>query len=190
VADDETLARGELAYMLRRLGGIEIVDQAASAVEALVARLQETQYDVLFMDIRMPGLSGLEAMEVVSRLPRPPRVVFVSAYDEHALAAFKVAAIDYLVKPVSEPRLRQAVDRVVGHGHRPGARIGTLTAKLAVEHDNHMIPASQTSGFCQQAGTACLSARSTPRIAPASHWPSWRSSSRRMVSCAYIAPSW
>jgi DNA-binding LytR/AlgR family response regulator len=138
VADDETPARDELVYMLRRVGGIEIVDQATSAVEAL-ARLQEAHYDVLFMDIRMPGLSGLEAMEVVSRLPRPPRVVFVSAYDEHALAAFEVAATDYLVKPVSEPRLRQAVERVVGQGYRPIATSKTLSAKLAVELDNHTI---------------------------------------------------
>jgi two-component system, LytTR family, response regulator LytT len=138
LADDEALARDELAYMLRRVGGVEVIDQVSSGAQAL-ARLHEAAYDVLFMDIRMPGLSGLEAMEVVKRLPRPPRVVFVTAYDEHALAAFEVAATDYLVKPVSEPRLRQTVERLAA-GHRPAAA-GTraLSNKLAVEHDDHTI---------------------------------------------------
>jgi two-component system, LytTR family, response regulator LytT len=138
VADDESLARDELVYMLRRVGGIQVVDQAASALEALGC-LQQATYDVVFMDIRMPGLSGLEAMHVVSRLPRPPRVVFVTAYDEHALAAFDVAATDYLVKPVSEPRLRQAVERVVAHGQRSGGTSRTVSARLAVEQDTHTI---------------------------------------------------
>jgi DNA-binding LytR/AlgR family response regulator len=139
LADDEALARDELAYMLRRVGGVEVIDQVSSGAQAL-ARLHEAAYDVLFMDIRMPGLSGLEAMEVVKRLPRPPRVVFVTAYDEHALAAFEVAATDYLVKPVSETRLRQTVERLAAGDQRPaaaGAR--ALRGKLAVEHDDHTI---------------------------------------------------
>jgi len=116
------------------------IDQAGSALEAL-ARLQEAPYDVLFMDIRMPGVSGLEAMAVVHRLPRPPRVVFVTAYDEHALAAFDVAATDYLVKPVSESRLRQTVERVARQqptGQPPGADGPRMvSSRLAVEHDDH-----------------------------------------------------
>jgi two-component system, LytTR family, response regulator LytT len=137
VADDEAVARDELAYMLRRVGGIDVVDQASSGTEAL-ARLHEAPYDVLFMDIRMPGLSGLQAMEVVSRLPRPPRVVFVTASDEHAVAAFEVAATDYLVKPVSEPRLRQTMQRIARDGH-PSAATGTpaLSSKLPFEQGDH-----------------------------------------------------
>jgi two-component system response regulator LytT len=137
VADDEVLARDELAYMLRCVGGVEVVDQVSSAAQAL-ARLQAVAYDVLFLDIRMPGLGGLEAMEAVKCLPRPPRVVFVTAYDEHALAAFEVAATDYLVKPVSEPRLRQTLERIAASGlHRAAAGVRGLSSKLAVEYDDH-----------------------------------------------------
>ena len=111
VADDEALARDELVYALRQVGGVDSIDQVTSAVEAL-ERLQDSHYDVLFLDIRMPGLSGLDAMGVVNRLPERPQVVFVTAYDEHALEAFDVAAADYLLKPVSAPRLQRALARV------------------------------------------------------------------------------
>jgi two-component system, LytTR family, response regulator len=137
VADDEALARDELVYMLRRVGGIGTVAQAASAVEAL-ALLQKERYDVLFLDIRMPGLSGLEAAEIVNRLPQRPKVIFVTAFDEHALAAFEVAATDYLVKPVSELRLRRALERIAGHAlGAGGAR--RVVDKLPVEGDGHTI---------------------------------------------------
>jgi DNA-binding LytR/AlgR family response regulator len=87
----------------------------------------------------MPGLTGLEAMEVVQRLPRPPRVVFVTAYDEHALAAFDVAATDYLVKPVSESRLRQTVERILRQApqQHPGDPPHGPSARLAVECGDH-----------------------------------------------------
>lgn len=137
VADDEPLARDELAYLLRCVGLVEVVDQAASAIEAL-ARLHEQPYDVLFLDIRMPGLSGLEAMEVVNRLPRRPHVVFVTAYDEHALAAFEVAATDYLLKPVSELRLRRAVERILAQVDAPPSP-RTAVGKLPVEGEGHTI---------------------------------------------------
>jgi two-component system, LytTR family, response regulator LytT len=144
IADDEALARDEMAYMLQRVGGIDTIDQAANALEAL-ARLQEARYDVLFLDIRMPGLTGLEAMELVNRLPGRPHVVFVTAYDEHALAAFEVAANDYLLKPVSEARLRRALDRITRAGS--GSQLPGPTAqqqqrfggKLAVEGEDHTI---------------------------------------------------
>ncbi|HEX8969574.1 MAG TPA: LytTR family DNA-binding domain-containing protein [Chloroflexota bacterium] len=138
VADDEALARDELVYMLRRVGGVGTIEQAASAVEAL-AMLQETRYDVLFLDIRMPGLSGLEATQVVNRLPHKPQVVFITAFDEYALAAFEVAATDYLVKPVSELRLRRAIERITERRRlQPGAR-RRVVDKLAVEGEGHTV---------------------------------------------------
>jgi DNA-binding LytR/AlgR family response regulator len=137
VADDEPLARDELVYMLRRVGGVSSIEQAASAVEAL-ALLQHTRYDVLFLDIRMPGMSGLEATEIVNRLPQRPQVVFVTAFDEHAVAAFEVAATDYLVKPVSETRLRRAIERIAGRSlTAPSA--GRVVDKLPVEGEGHTI---------------------------------------------------
>lgn len=111
VVDDEKPARDEITYMLTRLEPGGQIDEAANAVDAL-ALLQRNRYDVLFLDIRMPGLSGLEAMRVINESPHRPHVVFVTAYDEHALEAFEVAAADYLLKPVSESRLRLTLERL------------------------------------------------------------------------------
>src|SRR5262249_7433985 len=130
--------RDELVYMLRRVGGVSSIEQAASAVEAL-ALLQQARYDVLFLDIRMPGMSGLEATEIVNQLPHRPEVVFVTAFDEHALAAFDVAARDYWVKPVSEVRLRRAIERIAGRGPAAPAVQGRVVDKLPVEGEGHTI---------------------------------------------------
>ncbi len=129
--------------MLERVGGVEVVEQAASVIQAL-ARLQEESFDVLFLDIRMPGLSGLEAMEVINRLPRRPEVVLVTAVDEHALAAFEVSATDYLLKPVSELRLRHAVQRIAALRSRdPALATGLVSprspTRIPVEADEHTL---------------------------------------------------
>ncbi|HEY8486351.1 MAG TPA: response regulator [Limnochordales bacterium] len=137
IVDDEEPARAELAHLLRQVADVEQLDEAATALEAL-GRLQQQRYDLVFMDIRMPGIDGLQAMEVVNRLPDPPPVIFVTAYDEYALAAFEVAARDYLLKPVSEARLRLAVERVLAR--RDGARAGAARVardRLPVEEDGH-----------------------------------------------------
>jgi len=137
IADDEPLALDELGYALRQVGGVDSIDQVGSALEAL-ARLQDSQYDVVFLDVRMPGLSGLDAMGLVNRMAERPPVVFVSASDEHALEAFDVSAIDYLVKPVSESRLRRTLDRVARQrGLTAAAR--SASDKLAVDGDGFTV---------------------------------------------------
>jgi DNA-binding LytR/AlgR family response regulator len=110
VVDDEPLVRNELIYTLRRVARDCDVREAGNALDAM-GLLQAAQYDIVFLDIRMPGLSGLDAAAVIDRLPRPPHVVFVTAHEDHALRAFEVAAIDYLLKPVTEERLAQTVER-------------------------------------------------------------------------------
>ena len=111
IVDDEALVRGELTYTLRRVEpSIEIVE-AATAVEAL-GELQQQRFDVVFLDVRMPGLSGLDAMPVIERLPHRPHVVIVSAHESHAVDAFVRDAIDYLLKPVSEQRLARTMERL------------------------------------------------------------------------------
>lgn len=112
VVDDEPLARQEMRYLLGRMEQVATCEEAPTAIDAL-ARLQASPVDVVFLDIRMPGLSGLQAMPVIQALPEPPAVVFVTAYEGHALEAFEVAAVDYLLKPVSEARLRRSLDRIV-----------------------------------------------------------------------------
>ncbi len=94
---------------------------ADSATEALRV-LQEQPVDAVFTDIRMPGLTGLDLARVLSRFRVPPPVVFVTAHDEHAVDAFELDAVDYVLKPVRDDRLAEAVRRVVRRRRRPPRR--------------------------------------------------------------------
>jgi DNA-binding LytR/AlgR family response regulator len=113
VVDDENLARTDLAYMLRKTPGVTDVVELANATEAL-ALLQDdsADFDVIFLDIEMPGLNGLQAVKIINQMQNAPKVVFVTAYDEHAVKAFELNAIDYLVKPFSNKRLAQAIQKI------------------------------------------------------------------------------
>jgi two-component system, LytTR family, response regulator LytT len=111
--DDELPALEDLVRMLEASPAVERVDAAASAEEALVALGDGAAIDAVFLDVRMPGLGGLELARVLRRFERPPAVVFVSAFDDAAVDAFELAALDYLVKPVSRTRLDEAIERVV-----------------------------------------------------------------------------
>jgi DNA-binding LytR/AlgR family response regulator len=113
VVDDEQPALDELAFLLDRDHRIHDVRTCRSATEALRVLDDET-VDVVFIDIHMPGLSGLELASVLSRFKVAPQVVFVTAHDEHAVDAFDLHAVDYVLKPVREERLREAVRRVCG----------------------------------------------------------------------------
>jgi DNA-binding LytR/AlgR family response regulator len=109
--DDEEPALADLVRMLEASPAVAEVHAARSGDEALVA-LAERPLDALFLDVRMPGLDGLELARVLRQSDRPPSVVFVSAFDDFAVRAFELEALDYLVKPVSRRRLDEAVDRV------------------------------------------------------------------------------
>lgn len=135
--DDEAPARTELAWLLERDPRIGTVLTAADGAEAL--RLLETeQVHALFVDIRMPGLDGLDLARVLRRFASPPAVVFVSAYDSHAVEAFDLRAVDYVMKPVREERLTEAVRRVdeartVAAAPAAAATPGTDDESIAVE---------------------------------------------------------
>lgn len=118
IVDDEAPARSELRYLLDEVGQVHVVAEAGTVKEA-IEQMKEHPCDVLFLDINMPGVSGMQFAEALTRLKSPPLVVFVSAYGEYAAEAFDVNAIDYLVKPVEENRLKQAIGKVVAHlvGH-------------------------------------------------------------------------
>ncbi len=118
VVDDEAPARAELAYLLGRDDRVGEVSVSGSASEALRV-LREGGVDTVFLDIAMPGLDGLELASVLRQFRAPPSVVFVTAHMEHAVEAFDLAAVDYLLKPVREERLREAVRRVRDTGPRP-----------------------------------------------------------------------
>ena len=113
--DDEEPALADLVRMLEASPAVAEVHAARSADQALIA-LAERPLDALFLDVRMPGLDGLELARVLRLLDRPPAVVFVTAYDDFAVRAFELEALDYLVKPVSRQRLDEAVDRVARAG--------------------------------------------------------------------------
>lgn len=109
IVDDEPLLRVELRRMLARFPEMDVVGEAADAEEAR-RQLARLRPDVLFLDVHMPEESGLE---LLADLRDPPRVVFVTAYDQHAVDAFEFGAIDYLLKPVTEERLQRTVERLV-----------------------------------------------------------------------------
>ncbi len=109
IVDDEVIARRVLREELELLPGVEVVGEAADGREAL-QKIAKLQPDLVFLDLQMPVMSGFEVVRNLSA-PVIPVVVIVTAYDQHALEAFDAGAIDYLLKPVSEPRLRTAVAR-------------------------------------------------------------------------------
>ena len=111
VCDDEAPARSELRFLLGEVGGVEVVGEASSGAEALQL-IRALPYDVVFLDIDMPGLSGMQLAEVLNGLDKRPAIIFVTAHSEYAVQAFEVAATDYLVKPVELERLRQAIERL------------------------------------------------------------------------------
>jgi DNA-binding LytR/AlgR family response regulator len=112
LVDDEAPARSELRYLLATHPEVEVVGEAASATEALKLAAA-VPYDAVFIDIEMPGLSGLDAGRLVHGRPGVPQLVFVTAHEQYAIEAFAVEALDYLLKPVDPERLAQVVRRLV-----------------------------------------------------------------------------
>jgi len=111
VVDDEQLARDELCFLLGHIDGVEVVAQAGDGVEALKV-IEEHGPDVVMLDVQMPGLTGFEVARRLLRAGIESQFVFVTAYDQHAIQAFEVNAVDYLLKPVEAGRLGTAVERV------------------------------------------------------------------------------
>ncbi|KQW47113.1 LytR family transcriptional regulator [Nocardioides sp. Root1257] len=112
VVDDEQPALDELAFLLGAEPRVSAVVTSSSATDALRI-LRESAVDAVFLDIQMPGLTGLELAQVLSRFRTPPPVVFVTAHEQHAVEAFDLHAVDYVLKPVRADRLTEAVRRVV-----------------------------------------------------------------------------
>ena len=127
VVDDEPLAREGLVEQLEQIDGVTIAGAFADGAAAL-AGLDAARPDVLFVDIRMPGMSGFDLVESLDVDPLPA-VVFVTAYDAHAIQAFEVNAVDYLLKPVAPDRLAQAVERV--RAQQKGRDAGAYRDRIA-----------------------------------------------------------
>jgi DNA-binding LytR/AlgR family response regulator len=112
IADDELPARNKMKRLLENVEGVELLKAAENGIEALQA-IHELKPDLVFLDVEMPGLNGLEVAEGLEEMENPPAVVFATAYNEHAIKAFELNAVDYLLKPFNEERLRMSIDKVL-----------------------------------------------------------------------------
>ena len=135
IADDEPLARERLAALLGEMGGHRVVAQVGDGRSALEACMAQTP-DVVLLDIEMPEMDGLEAARHLASFESPPAVVFCTAYDEHALAAFDAAAVDYVLKPVRAERLAAALKRAAER--RAGQRQGQAAPLLQGKTRTHL----------------------------------------------------
>lgn len=134
VVDDEPLARERLVHMLADVTDCTVVGEASNGREA-VEQAAALAVDALLLDIAMPVMDGLEAARHLAHLGEPPAVIFCTAYDEHALAAFDAAAVDYLVKPVRRERLLEALERARRHRASQTQR---LPADVASRQRSHL----------------------------------------------------
>ena len=146
VVDDEAPAREELSYLLRQSSRVRKVLEAEDASSSMDI-LAKDRPDVVFFDIQMPGLTGLQLAGLVASMPTPPPVVFVTAFQEHALEAFQLAAFDYLLKPVRADRLNLTLERLTLAARQPvprspGEHLGDaqgLEDRLAVTHRGRIV---------------------------------------------------
>jgi two-component system response regulator AlgR len=134
IADDEPRARERLRQMLADLPETECAGEAATGEEAL-ALAEQTRPDIVLLDIRMPGMDGLEAARRLARLAEPPAVIFTTAFEQHALEAFDVQASGYLLKPIRRERLAAALERA----RRPSkAQLAALADSAPGERRTHV----------------------------------------------------
>ena len=144
IIDDERLARNELKKLLQDFPEVEIIGEAANAAEGII-KIEELNPDLIFLDIQMPGKTGFD---LLTELDKAPHVIFTTAYDEYALKAFEVNALDYLMKPVETQRLADALHKLVQaeekelSGSVTGINRGTLQ-----EHDQVFVKDGERCWF-------------------------------------------
>jgi DNA-binding LytR/AlgR family response regulator len=139
IVDDETPARSELCYLLEETKQVEVVGEAGNVRDA-IALIKKTPADVIFLDVNMPGVTGLQLAEGLKTHPHPPALVFVTAHSHFAVKAFELNALDYLVKPVDLNRLKATVEKV---RIRTGAgTVGTAGADGADDSGRVMVTKS------------------------------------------------
>ncbi|NCT75597.1 MAG: DNA-binding response regulator [Sphingobacteriales bacterium 46-32] len=144
IIDDERLARAELKKLLQEFPEVEIVDEAANAEEG-IAKIESLQPDLIFLDIQMPGKTGFD---MLAQLERAPQVIFTTAYDEFALRAFEVNALDYLLKPVEPKRLADAIHKLQQAEAREQKTSGEFTNNSILgEHDQVFVKDGERCWF-------------------------------------------
>lgn len=148
IVDDEYPARMELRYRLEKYPDVEIIGEATNAREASQL-IEALDYDVIFLDVQMPGMNGIELARQLRSREVPPRVVFVTAHENYAVPAFEMRAVDYLLKPIDDERLAETIQRLreargsaraeAGQAEEAGRKPPTLTWVLC-ERDERQIP--------------------------------------------------
>jgi two-component system LytT family response regulator len=138
--DDERLARSELRRLLKDFPEIEVVGEAANADEG-VEQIEKLNPDLIFLDIQMPGKTGFE---MLTQLEKAPQVIFVTAYDEYAIKAFDINALDYLMKPVEPGRLAEAIEKL---RQKDEELTGNYSSRLLSEHDQVFVKDGERCWF-------------------------------------------
>lgn len=140
IIDDEPYSRDELIFLLNSYDHIEVIAEAESAKEGM-EKILSLQPDVIFVDIEMGEMSGLDMVEIVRNVKQPPRIVFATAYPDHAAKAFRLDAVDYLLKPFSNEELTDTVKRLDQYFSEQDHQKDevTLSGKLAVELDGSIV---------------------------------------------------
>ena len=135
IIDDERLARNELKKLLADFPDIEVVAEAANANEGM-EKIDNFGPELIFLDIQMPGKTGFE---MLSEMDRTPNVIFTTAYDEYALKAFEVNALDYLLKPIEPKRLADAIQKLQGHDDRDDHGSISMNFNRSVLQENDQV---------------------------------------------------
>lgn len=146
IVDDEMLARDELKYLLHRTKEVDFIEEAESIEEAL-DKMMDEKPDLLFLDIQLSDDSGFDIAKRLKKMKNPPAIIFATAYDQYALQAFEVDAIDYILKPFDEERVVQAIHkykkmRIHHHPVKEEEAIGessSQTGKLAISVDDSIV---------------------------------------------------
>ena len=143
IIDDERLARNELKKLLQEFPEVEVIAEAANANEG-IDKIESLSPDLIFLDIQMPGKTGFD---MLTELERAPHVIFVTAYDEYALKAFEVNALDYLMKPVEPKRLADAITKVKQKDEEEEFSSANIRTGLLSEHDQVFVKDGERCWF-------------------------------------------
>jgi two-component system response regulator LytT len=158
IIDDEPLARQELQYLLERAGGVEVLAQGTNGIEA-VELIREHKPDVVFLDVQMPGLDGFAVLKkLLDRKLPMPQVVFATAFNQYAVRAFEVNAVDYLLKPFDRKRVLQTIEKAIARRSAPveSASDAKLDALLRLVEEQAQVPRSQSGKVIVRAQSRLL----------------------------------
>jgi two-component system LytT family response regulator len=143
IIDDERLARNELKKLLSEFPEIEVIEEAANAKEG-IEKIETLNPDLIFLDIQMPGMTGFDMLQELDRMPY---VIFTTAYDEYALKAFEVNALDYLMKPIEPKRLADALQKLIQAEEKELAAQQAFNKELLTESDQVFVKDGERCWF-------------------------------------------